>query len=268
MISKDEGNLEKIKSDIINKLKSLSFSLKVLPISGEESLNVESVQSTCAPDNKSQSFTIPVKLYVKSKKMMVQGTPDCRNHFMRHFKDISVHQEMKVLLNLDKSHQASTNRVVNDVLVQPQLSQHTTSMSIQSSSAPESGNPVIVVDGKSSDSKSKSLANTSDTLLSSRLSSVISFSTPLNTSIASKFLERDGLVLTPSIVAHVTQIKETVTCLESEFASFKFNTDNRLADSISNEMFQDKIIAINRQHKLEIRNLKSRVNDLDLSNGT
>ena len=42
-----------------------------------------------------QSFKIPVKLYLKSKKIMVQGTPDCQNLFMRHFKDILVHQEMK-----------------------------------------------------------------------------------------------------------------------------------------------------------------------------
>ena len=191
MISKDEDNLEKIKSDIINKLKLLGFSLKVSSISGGESLNFESVQSTS--DNKSQSFKIPVKLYLKSKKIMVQGTPDCQNLFMRHFKDILVHQEMKgPLINiLDKSHLASTNRVVNDVLAQPpiQLSQHTESMSIQSSSAPKSGDPTTHVDKKSSDSKSKSLANTLDTLMSSRLSSVTSFSTPLNTSITSKFLE-------------------------------------------------------------------------------
>ena len=122
--------------------------MKVSPISGEESFNFESVQSTV--DNESQSFKIPVKLCVKSKKVMVQGTPDCQNLFMRHFKDISVHQEMKVPLNLDKSHLASTNRVVNDVLVQPpiQLSQHTNSMSIQSSSVPKSGNPTIIVGGK------------------------------------------------------------------------------------------------------------------------
>ena len=115
MILKDEDSLEKIKYDIINKLKSLGFSLKVSPISGVESLNFESVQSTS--DNKSQFFKIPVKLYLKSKKTMVQGTLDCQNLFMRHFKDILVHQEMKgPLINiLDKSHLASTNRVVNDV---------------------------------------------------------------------------------------------------------------------------------------------------------
>ena len=70
--------------------------------------------------------------------------------------------------------------------------------------------------------------------MSSRLSSVTSFSTPLNTSIASKFLERGGLVLTPSRVTQITQIKKTVSCLESEVAGFKINTDNRLADSVSN----------------------------------
>ena len=129
-------------------------------------------------------------------------------------------------------------------------------MSIQSSSAPKSGNLTTHVDKKSSDSKSKNLADTSDTLMSSRLSSVTFFSTPLNKSIASKFLERGGLVLTPSRVTQITQIKETVSCLEFEFATFKINTDNRLADSVSHEMFQDKITAINQQHKLDIRNLK------------
>ena len=59
-----------------------------------------------------------------------------------------------------------------------------------------------------------------------------------------------------------------MSCLELEFVSFKINTDNRLADSVSNEMFQDKNTAINQQHKLEIRNLKSRVSDLELSNDT
>ena len=172
MILKDEDNLEKIKFDIINKLKSLGFSLKVSSISGGESLTFESVQSTS--DNRSQSFKIPVKLYVKSKKIMVQGTPYCRNLFIRHFKDISVDQELKGPLILDKSHLASTNSVVNDELAQPplQLSQHTDSMLIQSLSAPKSGNPTTHVDKKSSDYKSKSLANTSDTLMSSRLSSV------------------------------------------------------------------------------------------------
>ena len=90
----------------------------------------------------------------------------------------------------------------------------------------------------------------------------------MNTSITSKFLERGGLALTPSGVAQITQIKETVSCLESKFASFKTNTDNRLADSVSNEMFQDKITAINQQHELDIRNLKSRVSDLELSDDT
>ena len=50
MILKDEDNLEKFKFDIINKLKSLGFSLKVSLISGGESLSFVSVQSTL--DNK------------------------------------------------------------------------------------------------------------------------------------------------------------------------------------------------------------------------
>ena len=268
MTLKNEDNLEKFKFDIINKLKSLGFSLKVSLISGGESLNFESVQSTS--DNKSQSFKIPVKLYVKSKKIMVQGTLDCQNLFMRHFKDISVHQEMKEPLILDKSHLASTDSVVNDVLAQPptQLSLHTDSMSIQSSTAPKSRNPTTYVNKKSSDFKSKSLANTSATLMSSRLLSVTSFPAPLNTSMATKLLERGRLVLMLSRVTQITQIKETVSCLESEFVSFKINTDNRLADSVNNEMVQDKITAIHQQHKLDIRNLKSRVSDLESPNDT
>ena len=145
---------------------------------------------------------------MKIKKIMVQGTLDCQNLFMRHFKDISLHQELKGPLILDKSHLASTNSVVNDVLAQPptQLSQHTDSMSIQSSTAPKSRNPTTYINKKSSDSKSKSLANTSATLMSSRLLSVTSFSAPLNTSIATKFSERGGLVLT------LSRVEQTLVC--------------------------------------------------------
>ena len=73
MILKDENNIDDYKSDLINKMKLLDFSPKISIVNGGESINFESIQHT---ENKSSMFKIPVKLYTRCKKVIVQGTPD------------------------------------------------------------------------------------------------------------------------------------------------------------------------------------------------
>ena len=59
-ILKEEDNLEKTK-ELVTKLKSVGFNLKISTINGGETLNFES-------DSKNQSLKIPVKLYSRTKK--------------------------------------------------------------------------------------------------------------------------------------------------------------------------------------------------------
>ena len=64
-------------------MKAAGFNLKISPVNGGESLNLESFQASS--DVKSQTFKIPIKLYTRNKKIMVQGTPDCQILFMKNF---------------------------------------------------------------------------------------------------------------------------------------------------------------------------------------
>ena len=84
MILKDDKNLEDFKYEMINKLKQLGFGRKISTVSGGETINFESIQHT---ENKTQAFKIPVKLYMRSRKVMVQGTPGCQAFYIKHFKD-------------------------------------------------------------------------------------------------------------------------------------------------------------------------------------
>ena len=87
-ILKDEDILDKVKENIITKLKAAGFNLKISPVNGGESLNFESFQ--VGSGVKSQTFKIPIKLYTRNKKIMVQGTPDCQILFMKYFREFSV----------------------------------------------------------------------------------------------------------------------------------------------------------------------------------
>ena len=99
MIQKDENNIDDYKSDLINKMKLLDFSPKISIVNGGESINFESIQHT---ENKSSMFKIPVKLYTRCKKVMVQGTPDCKSFFIKQLKNIQ-NQRLPKVNNVQKS---------------------------------------------------------------------------------------------------------------------------------------------------------------------
>ena len=80
-ILKEEDNLEKTKELIIAKLKSVGFNLKISTINGGETLHFES-------DSNNQSSKILVKLYSRTKNIMIQRTPDCQSLFLKYFKEI------------------------------------------------------------------------------------------------------------------------------------------------------------------------------------
>ena len=86
MILKNDTNLDKFKNEMIAKLKQLGFTPKISTISGGESINFESTVQT---ENKSVGFRIPVKLYIRNRKLIVQGTPDCQTFFIKHFRDLN-----------------------------------------------------------------------------------------------------------------------------------------------------------------------------------
>ena len=86
-IVKDEDILDKVKENIITKLKAAGFNLKISPVNGGESLNFESFQA--GSDVKTRTFKIPIKLFTRNKQIMVQGTPDCQILFMKYFKEFS-----------------------------------------------------------------------------------------------------------------------------------------------------------------------------------
>ena len=99
MILKDENNIDDYKSDLTNKMKLLDFSPKISIVNGGESINFESIQHT---ENKSSMFKIPVKLYTRCKKVMVQGTPDCQSFFIKQFKNIQ-NQKLPKVNNVKQS---------------------------------------------------------------------------------------------------------------------------------------------------------------------
>ena len=92
-------------------------------------------------------------------------------------------------------------------------------------------------------------------------SSPLSFTTPTN--ISSKFLKRSNGVLTPSRIAQISQIKDSVISLEDKFVNFKICTENKLAEMVNNQGFQDKLDTVFQE--TETRILQSTINDLERS---
>ena len=84
-------------------------------------------------------------------------------------------------------------------------------------------------------------------------SSPLSFTTPTN--ISSKFLQRSGAVLTPSRIAQISQIKDSLISLEDKFVNFKIYTENRLAEMVNNEA-KDKLNIVSQSQKTEARILQ------------
>ena len=74
-------------------------------------------------------------------------------------------------------------------------------------------------------------------------------STPTN--VSSKFLERSGAFLTPSRIAQISQIKDSVISLKEKFVNFKICTENKLAEMVNNQAFQDKLDIVSQSQKTE-----------------
>ena len=209
------------------KLKAAGFNLKISPVSGGECLNFESFQA--GSDVKSQTFKIPIKLYTRNKKIMVQGTPDCQILFMKYFKEFPAFGHSTPL---------KTKEVE---LLQPETK--------------------IYEDANTAKSTSKEAE-------SFVLPTTTKFSTPKNSSTTTKFLERSGSFLSPSRIAQIQQTKETVGRLEAEFATFKLSIERRLLERDDNQLFQDKIYSLTQSNNLETKTLRSRINDLEMAKET
>ena len=230
--------MDKFKNEMIAKLKQLGFTPKISTISGGESINFESTVQT---ENKSVAFRIPVNLYIRNRKLMVQGMPDCQTFFIKHFRDLNNKSEPDESRKNAISEEQKPDKV-QDSLPKPTLPQK----SLSSSRLDISSSTLLSVSQNSLPSPTPSTP----------------FTTPKD--ITSKFLERSGTVLSPARIAQIGQIKDTVTSLESNFIEFKLNTEAKLSGTVSQELFQDKIHSLTQSHKTEIRKLQSRCSDLEL----
>ena len=197
------------------------------PERGGESLNFESFQA--GSDVKSQTFKIPIKLYTRNKKIIVQGTPDCQILFMKYFKEFSAFGHSTPL---------KTKKVE---LLQPE-----TKISEDANTA------------KSTSKEAESFV----------LPTTTQFSTPKNSSTTTIFLERSSSFLSPSRIAQISQTIETVGRMEAEFATFKLSIERRLLETIDSQLFQDKIYSLTQSNNLETKTLKSRINDLNMAKET
>ena len=245
MILKDENNIDEYKSDLINKMKLLDFSPKISIVNGGESINFESIQHT---ENKSSMFKIPVKLYTRYKKVMVQGTPDCQSFFIKQFKNI---QNQK----LQKVNKKSTT--------QQQLDVDHKVFNSKGNYGPKTEANLPVSEKEINEIPAAVFPMTKNAV---SYTSPLSFTTPTN--ISSKFLERSGAVLTPSRTAQISQIKDSVISLEDKFVNFKICTENKLAEMVNNQAFQDKLDTVFQSQKTETRILQTKINDLERSNET
>ena len=125
MILKNDTNLDKFKNEMIAKLKQLGFTPKISTISGGESINFESTVQT---KNNGVAFRIPVKLYIRNRKPMVQGTPDCQTFFIKHFRDLNNKSEPDESRKNTISEEQKPNKV-QDSLPKPTLPQKSLSSS-------------------------------------------------------------------------------------------------------------------------------------------
>ena len=74
------------------------------------------------------------------------------------------------------------------------------------------------------------------------------FTTPRH--ITFEFLERSGALLTPSRVAQIAQIRNTVESLESSFVNLKLKTESKLGEMVTlRQTFQDKCFSLAQSQK-------------------
>ena len=245
MILKDVNNIDDYKSDLINKMKLLDFSPKISIVNGGESINFESIQHT---ENKSSMFKIPVKLYTRCKKVMVQGTPDCQSFFIKQFRNIQ-NQKLPKVNNVKQS------------TTQQQLDVDHKVFNSKGNYGPKTEANLPVSEKEINEIPAAVFPMTKNAV---SYTSPLSFTTPTN--ISSKFLERSGAVLTPSRIAQISHIKDSVISLEDKFVNFKICTENKLAEMVNNQAFQDKLDTVSQSQKTETRILQSKINDLERSN--
>ena len=69
--------------------------------------------------------------------------------------------------------------------------------------------------------------------------------------------------MTPSRVAQIAQIKDTVESLESSFVNLKLKTESKFGEMVTQQTFQDKSFSLAQSQKTDIRSLQSRCNNLE-----
>ena len=81
LVLKENQELGKIKTAMIRYFKEKDFTVELKPISGGESITFETVIS--GQDGKFCPLKIPVKMYFKGKKLMIQGCQKSQERFFR-----------------------------------------------------------------------------------------------------------------------------------------------------------------------------------------
>ena len=83
LVLKENQELGKIKTAMIRYFKEKDFTVELKPISGGESITFESVIS--GQDGKFFPLKIPVKMYFKGKKLMIQGCQKSQERFLEFY---------------------------------------------------------------------------------------------------------------------------------------------------------------------------------------
>ena len=180
---------------------------------------------------------------------MVQGTPDCQSFFIKQLKNIQ-NQKLPKVNNVQKS------------TTQQQDVDHK-AFNSKGNYGPKTEANITVSEKEVNEIPATVFPMNKNTV---SYSSPLSFTTPTN--ISSKFSERSGAVLTPSRIAQISQIKDSVISLEDKFVNFKICTENKLAEMVNNQAFQDKLDIVSQSQKTETRILQSKINDLERSDET
>ena len=135
-----------------------------------------------------------MKRYSRTKKITIQGTPDCQSLFLKYFKEIPAERKHDSPPFKEKNI-TSQNEIKKSFL--PQKEPVTLSRPV----------PVVEFDTDNKTSSKDQSKEVKD----------LSFLTTKNTSITTKFLERSGSILSARRPAQITQNKEVLIKLESEF---------------------------------------------------
>ena len=80
LVLKENQELGKIKTAMIRYFKEKDFTVELKPISGGESITFETVIS--GQDGKFSPLNIPIKMYFKSKTLMIEGCQKSQEIFL------------------------------------------------------------------------------------------------------------------------------------------------------------------------------------------